>query len=773
MSVVNNQQKQESLQRLTTLFTHRHNWISKEKGCNWKTLKKELSDNQLINLYQDPLKIIGVGFGKETSYLVLDIDKDSPYHYHQDADAINTIKDILWQEFGLQESIVIQSSYSRGIHLYYPLLQSVKSYHLGKAVTEMLEIHGYQVKGGKLEVFPNKKKGGYTKDKKQWTSYNRLRLPLQPESGSWILDDDFNPLVGADSDEALKAESLDHFWWLWDKAAACQDMNQLTIAMDNKPMDNKPMDNKPMDNKPMENKPMENKPMENKPMENNFNNTTQEKFTVTQQGCLSKGQYQYQSWGMKQIHRELQEQIDLGFTGDAQTNDLLLNLGRRVRIVERIGDTALRDKLLEIVKAMSGYHQYCGHLQDMWQRCQDVARWATKKFYVIGEKKSQPLPELKTTNEQKKRDAEVRILEGLVDAFTRSYNSVREFVGYVTKLIKCSPKTLYKYKQLWQERLDGLLVKTNVVYSLTTSLKSLENQGQDCPDNFANSAREMVCNSPASKGLKAFSEEENKKEEMVCNSPASKGLRAFSEGESQKEEMVCNSPASKGLRAFSPSKEEGGGKRLKPRVAVDLSWFLVAPPLLRLYILSSRFRLFLQGSFSCLLSNLFLKDDKKNKQSNNSLNQSSSNTPTNYVLHPQQNFTTKKTTETTDSEEESVTANSSTKKGTDTRKSEVEEQVTAPTTTQTPTSTMKSGDEFIVEPKVVDSVKEQPAPLAVNFEDWYKGAIDRGIVEDVPINWLPKMMGQYMVRLPQPDPLTGAPYTLVKWRELALTSKPT
>jgi len=174
---------------------------------------------------------------------------------------------------------------------------------------------------------------------------------------------------------------------------------------------------------------------------------------------------------------------------------------------------------------------------------------------------------------------------------------------------------------------------------------------------------------------------------------------------------------------------------------------------LLIFILSSGFRLFLQGSFTSLLSNLFLKQNQKNKQSNKSLNQSSSNTPTNYVLHPQRNFTTKKITETTDSE--------------------TEESLTAPTATEKGTSIVKSEEEFIVEPKVEDSVKEQPAPKAVNFEQWYKEAIALGIVEDVPINWLPRMMGQYMVRLPQPDPLTGAPYTLIKWRELAFRPKPT
>ncbi len=206
----NQQPNQQTLKRLAETFTYRYNWIRQDRGSKWRTIKKQLTDEQLINLYQSPSAIIGVGFGKETSHLILDIDRSSPYHPYQDPNAINTIKDILSVELGLEESIIIQSSDSKGNHLYYPLAKSVKSYYLGKVVTETIETHGYKIKGGKLEIFPNKKQGQYTQDKKQWTIYNRIRLPLQPESGSCILDDDFNPL-GID-DGGFQAESLEHFW---------------------------------------------------------------------------------------------------------------------------------------------------------------------------------------------------------------------------------------------------------------------------------------------------------------------------------------------------------------------------------------------------------------------------------------------------------------------------------------------------------------------------------------------------------------------------------
>ena len=52
------------------------------------------------------------------------------------------------------------------------------------------------------------------------------------------------------------------------------------------------------------------------------------------------------------------------------------------------------------------------------------------------------------------------------------------------------------------------------------------------------------------------------------------------------------------------------------------------------------------------------------------------------------------------------------------------------------------------------------------FEQWYAQAIASGIVEDVPLNYLPQdSYGQPLVRVGQPG-LFGTPYTLVSWREL-------
>ena len=64
----------------------------------------------------------------------------------------------------------------------------------------------------------------------------------------------------------------------------------------------------------------------------------------------------------------------------------------------------------------------------------------------------------------------------------------------------------------------------------------------------------------------------------------------------------------------------------------------------------------------------------------------------------------------------------------------------------------------------MEKAKQRFSP---EFLDWYRQAVAEGVVEDIPPEWLP--LDHYhepKVRLSRPDPVTGAPYTLVEWRRL-------
>ncbi len=102
----------------------------------------------------------GCHWGAETRFAVLDIDAGSPYH---NPESLNAIAGEL-QSIGLK-FVPYQSSDSGGWHLYLPFDRWQRSNEVEHQLKQWFKKLGYQIKGGKLEIFP---------------SGNALRLPLQP-----------------------------------------------------------------------------------------------------------------------------------------------------------------------------------------------------------------------------------------------------------------------------------------------------------------------------------------------------------------------------------------------------------------------------------------------------------------------------------------------------------------------------------------------------------------------------------------------------------------
>ena len=201
-------------QEFAALFSHPWDWIFKDLD-GWHTNSKyPLSPQDLIRKWRSAHEIIGVRFGTETNRLVLDIDSDSQYHPANDEQGISKILGVM-ASIGLEGYIRIQSSDSRGLHLYFPLPEFVSSFNLACAARHQLEKDGLTIKGGTLETFPNVK--AYSDVTK--TLFNGHRLPLQ--AGSSLLDSNYEPY----------SQSIESFLIAWENAAASQDMKVLNKAI--------------------------------------------------------------------------------------------------------------------------------------------------------------------------------------------------------------------------------------------------------------------------------------------------------------------------------------------------------------------------------------------------------------------------------------------------------------------------------------------------------------------------------------------------------------
>ncbi len=205
-------------QEFAALFPHLWDWIFKDLD-GWHTNSKyPLSPRDLIQKLRSPDEIIGVRFGTETNRLVLDIDSGSQYHPANDEQGYKKILGVM-EGIGLAGYILMQSSNSTGLHLYFPLPEFVNSFNLACAARHELEKAGLIIKGGTLETFPNVK--AYSDATK--TLFNGLRLPLQ--EGSYLLDSNYEPY----------SQSLESFLIAWENAAASQDMKVLNKAIASAP----------------------------------------------------------------------------------------------------------------------------------------------------------------------------------------------------------------------------------------------------------------------------------------------------------------------------------------------------------------------------------------------------------------------------------------------------------------------------------------------------------------------------------------------------------
>ena len=208
--------EQEVATRFFDLWLAQPSWspiILTENG--WITVKSKGSSKKQVPLTVNTLEsyyrrsyIIGKRFGQLTGYLMIDIDIHSAFH--PDNGGFQSILTVM-ERLGLCRYLIVRSSTSGGIHLYFPLLEPVNTWQLAATAHSALTASGITIAGGQCELFPNKKSFN--------AEFNGHRLPLQ--DGSFLLDEDFSCISNG------KADFLDR----WETAAAHQDEQRLQLAL--------------------------------------------------------------------------------------------------------------------------------------------------------------------------------------------------------------------------------------------------------------------------------------------------------------------------------------------------------------------------------------------------------------------------------------------------------------------------------------------------------------------------------------------------------------
>lgn len=300
---------------LLEFFSYDRDFIIKRGEEDWVTETRYFLQPRTFEQYWlDPKISLGVRFGTNTKFGCVDLDKSqnnphtNPKRYRKLLKALRNI--------GIKKTILIRSSNNIGVHLFYFLPGEVNSFDLACAMFRVLSEHGFVIKPGELEIFPNTKR--YKKTGEGFSLFNGLRVPLQPESGATLLDPKtFKPVSGG----------IEKFVELMKRYSTGQDFKLLTQKL----------------------------------------STAREWFYNLP--SRTKGE------NKKQWQKDLEYRVNNGFTDSGQTNEILkdlANLGRVFHSLKTV--TTLAQFICDTVTKLPGYELHCGHQPEIEKRCFE---WAT------------------------------------------------------------------------------------------------------------------------------------------------------------------------------------------------------------------------------------------------------------------------------------------------------------------------------------------------------------------------------------------------------------
>ncbi len=405
-------------------FAHHWDFIIAPAGTkDWQTVTNyKLQPRVLWRKFQDPQNILGVRFGKVTKYAIVDIDRESWLHFMNNPQAFRDLY-TSFELIGLCRFVILFSSYSEGVHIYFPLTEEVNTFNLACALRMAVENAGFKIKGGQLELFPNTKTYKKNSHGNEFSHFNGHRLPLQPETGSVLLDDDLNPY----------SQDLGAFFGQMDWAAQGQDMEKLKDTLS------------------------------------------------LARDWYSKRQYRLaQTSNSSKINQWQEDTIALikeGFTDYGQTNELIREIGKYGRIFLALESRELQQYMVETITNLPEYKKYCRHQFEIEQRCHHWAKIIEPFWWPLGttptrhtsyqEMNEQGQQTVKNSqlNQERTKDCQKRLKQTLEHLIAQAVTLPKK-VGERLKLLCQTSKKLFgkafsertlkklAYLPLWHPKFD-------------------------------------------------------------------------------------------------------------------------------------------------------------------------------------------------------------------------------------------------------------------------------------------------------------------------------
>ena len=384
----------ETLSDFLAIFEHRYDYIfapHPDPGTKpeWRTESRHPLSDRLI---AQGSYLYGVRPGSQTTYALLDIDIGSPYHPQNDPLAIARLQAAL-EPLGLIVSLILTSSDSLGLHIYFPIAETVPSWQLALAIATLLENAGFKIMSGWLEVFPNRKP--FSPDG-SYSLFNGHRLPLQ--QGSYLLNNDLQPI----------ASSHLTFVHQWHTAAAHNDVSIKLLEQIVRQAKRKAYR------------------VSGKAVKflNDLN-------AEIEPGWSGPGQTNHI------LGRITMRSYIFGHILDAE---------------QPLNGKALVDDIVKTARALPGFKDYCGHQRDLVKKAKDWARSIEKeqRYFPYASGKAFKAKQGPTWNEQQAAEAREHIRQCVIELCKQNAFPDGTLLRYYA-LCAChvSGQTLYKNSDLW------------------------------------------------------------------------------------------------------------------------------------------------------------------------------------------------------------------------------------------------------------------------------------------------------------------------------------
>jgi hypothetical protein len=456
-----------NVQRLSQLFYTGPRYILSHNTtpAAWTTRHESLA-NGFITKYADPLCLLGTGFGANTGYIMPDIDRGSPYHPCNDPRAFERFLGTL-DKIGLTTPVIIQSSHSGGIHVYYFFDRDINTFRIASLCQVTLINSKFEIKDGTLELFPN------CKDFGNKSNHKPHRSPLQPNGGGLLLDRQGNPLTCG---ENLNHETqLAAFLQLAKASARGNNIDKILRKLD--------------------------------PVYEIFKSSPS-KYQHTHK--------KHESESVREWRENLEVVMNTAWTGFHQTNELIQRfIEYGVVFLKLNNEKDLFEWAFKAITSANGYKQYCRHQHQIEPRiwdwieptlekefyvpyCAHPARSIDRDKFIAQYKHSKSSPTTKAEVYTRLRvDQTVERLEQTVEIILATIANIPSRIGDVIKLIQATARenfgkgfsnpTLYKghLKFIWMKLIDTKKVSDIVPDTSITLL----NMGY-CSKTLAESAFE-------------------------------------------------------------------------------------------------------------------------------------------------------------------------------------------------------------------------------------------------------------------------------------------